>query len=129
MTHYLNNCKNYQYANLYGNNAFYSLYSSGPDQKYIAGFEKDDICVVISKAQGKSKSDPAAVVKVDRHQFKFKELRDYIENNGERTSVYVLHGPLLSSESMNKSAAASHHQFRILFSARPKRCSFKSRSF
>ena len=85
MTHYLNNCKNYQYANLYGNNAFYSLYSSGPDQKYIAGFEKDDICVVISNAQGKSKSAPAVVVKIDRHQFESKELRDYIENNGERT--------------------------------------------
>ena len=115
MMHYLNNCRNFSHADFYSSDAFFDLNKEGADQKYIGGFNKGDLCVVLSVGHKKSKNSPEALIKIQQYRFESMKQHDITEANGNISRVVVLCGPLMNSELLPKSAAAIHPRYRILF--------------
>jgi hypothetical protein len=116
MIHYLNNCQNYDHAKAYASNcadAFFDLYTTGRDKKYLPSFQKDDECVVATKvrrAKGTNGKGSESVL-LSRYRLVRTFKGKYLEN----IETFVLCGPLLSKEAMTKAEAANSPEYSRFF--------------
>lgn len=116
MIHYLNNCQNYDHAKAYKrdcSDAFFDLYTTGRDEKYLLSFQIGDKCIVATKVRmGKgTKGQVPQSVRLSHYRldrtFKGKYVNDI--------ETFVLCGPLISQETMEKTDAANSKIYSRFF--------------
>jgi hypothetical protein len=116
MIHYLNNSQTIDHADFYKEvttDAFFDLYTTGRDKKYIPHFQIGDVCIVASKVRKAKASidsnDEAVAIK--RYRLENTLVHPYKPG----LDTFVLCGSHIDGESMPKSHAALHEKYGIFF--------------
>lgn len=111
MRYYLNNCRNYPHREIYGGQAMFDLWTTGPDGKVADELTPGDSCVVASYA-GKTKLDRQMVLMESYRYIGKKRAGDAAAPGG---SLWVLEGNLLSREELRKEDAAASTKYAVFF--------------
>ena len=116
MNHYLNNCQNCDHAKAYArdcSDAFFDLYTTGRDEKYLPSFQSGDECIVATKVKkGKGmKGKVHELVRLSRYRLDRTFKVKYVDE----VETFVLCGPLISTETMTKTEAAINKKYSRFF--------------
>jgi hypothetical protein len=118
----LNNCNNNPHAELYGEQAFFDLWSGGREDSLVAELRPNDVCWVLSYGNGKT-ADKATLLLRRAIYSSHRRMQD---PGGSARTIWVLDGRVEEELCRPKTSAATDPLFGLLFN---KRGHFKQLSF
>ena len=104
MPHYLNNCQNRDHVDLFGEDAFYDLDTTGPQASLKPDIRAGDYCVVVSQPDSEN---------LRFSWFKFTSFRYATDKSGKNCQVFS--GTFEKSEQVPRAGAPQHKYYRPFF--------------